>query len=274
MIVATFCLLFLAVPYASATSESNETVSSQDAREAERARIALETGTTLPLPPPVSTAVKNSGPRIYIPSRGGEPLGPASRTSRPRGANAANCGPVKGDTILTDRDGRIYSLPGSEPPETDRIFACLVSGGVVRKLSPLGKSKFRPPMMGAPFVLRAPWVAGLVSEHGRDTLRLAIGARDLRTGAFRSCEVGFGFNGGNKPSVAGIVLKRDGSVAWIGKSRVPGTTQRAPEVGVCSVNGEEAVLDSGEGIDLHSLELHGSTLTWANSGVTHYAVLH
>jgi hypothetical protein len=44
------------------------------------------------------------------------------------------------------------------------------------------------------------------------------------------------------------------------------------EVARCTPTGTE-VLDTGEGIDLHSLSLHGSTLTWTNAGSTHTASL-
>ncbi len=196
------------------------------------------------------------------------PLG----TSAAPAGGSASCGPAKGTTLVSGRRARIYSLPGSKPPWTERVFGCLSSVSRVWQLSPIGKSSW-PVRMGEPFDLRAPWVAGLVSKHGRDTLRLAIGARDLRTGTFKSCAVGSGFNPGNKPSVAGFVLKRDGSVAWIGESRVAGTGRRAPAVGACDSTGEH-ILDSGEGIDLHSLALHGSMLTWTDAGLTRSALLH
>jgi hypothetical protein len=121
--------------------------------------------------------------------------------------------------------------------------------------------------MEEPFVLHAPWVAGREVKRGRDTLRLAVRARNLRTGATISCPVGFGFNPGNKPSLSGIVLKHDGSVAWIGKKG--GSTLA---VGACDSTGER-ILDSGEGIDLESLKLHGSTVTWIYSGESRSAVL-
>ena len=44
------------------------------------------------------------------------------------------------------------------------------------------------------------------------------------------------------------------------------------QVVACSATGE-LVLDHGEGIDPESLELHGSTLTWTNSGEPRSATL-
>jgi len=68
------------------------------------------------------------------------------------------------------------------------------------------------------------------------------------------------------------VLKPDGSVGWIGEARVGGK-YHVPEVGVCDEIGG-SILDSGEGIDLNSLKLNGSTLTWTTSGEMHSVVLH
>jgi hypothetical protein len=44
------------------------------------------------------------------------------------------------------------------------------------------------------------------------------------------------------------------------------------QVSSCSRRGPQ-LLDQGEGIDLHSLALHGSTLTWTDFGETHSATL-
>ena len=60
------------------------------------------------------------------------------------------------------------------------------------------------------------------------------------------------------------MLKPDRSVGSIGEARVGGKDQ-VPEVGVCGEIGG-CILDSGEGIDLNSLKLNGSTLTWTDSG--------
>ena len=91
-----------------------------------------------------------------------------------------------------------------------------------------------------------------------------------------------------------VVLRSDGSTAWIGFHRVVepehqpsgpayGTPGIPPpirpfhsylqkQVVACSATGE-LVLDEGVGINPKSLELHGSTLTWTKFGETRSAVL-
>ena len=72
------------------------------------------------------------------------------------------------------------------------------------------------------------------------------------------------------------MLKPDGSLAWVGSTKQTLGGRRGPltpEVGACDSTGEH-LLDSSAGIDLQSLALHGSTLTWTDSGETHSAILH
>jgi hypothetical protein len=74
------------------------------------------------------------------------------------------------------------------------------------------------------------------------------------------------------------VLKDNGSVAWVGEAfpfnfshaTLPHITRLAV---ACDSRGRR-VLDHGAGINLKSLALHGSKLTWVDAGVTHSAMLH
>lgn len=74
-------------------------------------------------------------------------------------------------------------------------------------------------------------------------------------------------------SVAAVVVKPDGAVAWIGEggSVISGRT-RDIEVGRADARGV-ALLDSGTGIDARSLRLQGSSVTWRHSGQTRSASL-
>ena len=257
---------------ASAATEADEARLAQEAQEAERARIALEAGTTLPLPPPVSAATEDSGKKFHSPPR---PEGSERRShSSSSTARLRTCGPVRGETVIANDRTRIYSLSGSRPPQTERIFGCLVSTGRVRQLSPIGKSKF-PVRMSEPFVLRAPWVGGVERAHGFDSLRLGVRAVNLRTGAVSVCFVGSGLAPRSAGEVMRIALMPNGSLAWAGKGHFgsAGKHPPSPEIVACDSEGDR-VLDSGEGIDLHSLTLHGSELTWSSSGIKRTAVLH
>ncbi|HUE25796.1 MAG TPA: hypothetical protein VMP89_03410, partial [Solirubrobacteraceae bacterium] len=74
-------------------------------------------------------------------------------------------------------------------------------------------------------------------------------------------------------SVASIVVRPDGAVAWIGEggSVISGRT-RDVEVDRADAHGL-AKLDSGSGIEDRSLRLRGSTLTWRHDGRTRSASL-
>jgi hypothetical protein len=71
--------------------------------------------------------------------------------------------------------------------------------------------------------------------------------------------------------VTGIALGGNGHRAWIGESALS-----TPEIGVCASTEREVkgeVIASGDGIDLESLALHDSTLTWTDSGNRQSATL-
>lgn len=205
------------------------------------------------------------------------------RPERPAAASAlaavrpSTCGPATGKTLLANSGGRIYTPPQkavTQPGETV-IYACLNSLSRPVRLSPTwtkkedgGKRHYQS--MWKPFALQAPWMAGVgYTRYGVDVSHVSIRAVNLRTGIVKECPawVNVAHPGGK---VSGIALKRNGSLAWVG---VPGGFQpHISRVAVCDSEGER-MLDSDEGIDLHSLTLHGSMLTWTDSGVTHTASL-
>ncbi len=202
-------------------------------------------------------------------SLGAFPLG---SLAAPTGGSSS-CGPTKGKSLVADRQARIYSLPGP-PTEIQRIFGCLVSTGRSRKLSPILLGRRDSESMSAPFVLQAPWIAGAGWRlRGVDGVTLTARAVNLRTGVSKDCFVGA--RPGTVGRLISIVLKRNGSLGWAGNGQFGPPVRKPPvhEVVVCDSEGER-LLDSGAGINLHSLALHGSTLTWTNAGVTRTAVLH
>ncbi len=182
------------------------------------------------------------------------------------------CGPANGETLLAEPKARIYGAGGLnplEPGRPERVYGCLVSTGRSIKLSPLPRtSRWGAPVMYGPFALDAPWAAGGVGQQtGRDSRENSISARNLRSGQRKSCYVGNGHSPRASGGVRSIVLKRNGSFAWSGHSRigeVTGGELPPPKVVACDSTGEH-VLDSGPGIDLHSLKLQGSRLTWIDA---------
>jgi hypothetical protein len=201
-------------------------------------------------------------------------------SSAPAAARGATCGSGKGTILAAGRQVRVYSLPGSKPPETERIFGCLIATGRSWQLNavamPPDVRQGRSVSVDTETLsLHAPSVAYPETFLGLDTSVLAVTVKDLRTGEVSYCRVGFRIAPVRSPLVTAIALKPGGSLAWMGESRLPQESGRAslsPEVGICDSTGSR-ILDSGQGIKLHSLALHGSRLTWTDSGVTHTAEL-
>ncbi len=192
-----------------------------------------------------------------------------------------SCGPAKDTTLLADSRARIYSPPESKPQFGEPIvYGCLVSTGHSIKLSPLPRTAgWRAGGMYGPFALTVPWAAGAVTlSRGRDAHGLSVAARNLQTGQIKSCLVGGGHGSPRSTGgVGSIALKRNGSLAWAGHARIgqSGEIERQfppREIVACDSEGER-LLDSGESIDLYSLKLHGSKLTWTDAGETRSATL-
>lgn len=209
--------------------------------------------------------------------------------------NTPGCGPTRATTLIEGRKARVYSLPGREPPETERVLGCSTAALRSWKLSPFGKTKFGGALLGQPVLLRGLWAGGLFRSHGIDTYRLSVRSRNLRTGAETHCGVGGGIAPRRGSWVTSVVLTEGGSLAWAGERPIleripssgpqyetPGSPVSPPsavsrrikqkQIVACGATGEE-VLDSGEGIDLNSLNLHGSALSWRNAGEPRMAVL-
>ena len=109
---------------------------------------------------------------------------------------------------------------------------------------------------------------------GVDNGSSTVTVRSLRTGRLRSRHAGVTEAPGPESvsSVTGIALKANGSVAWIGQANSIIGPAFIREVERSDSTGF-AVLDKGDGIGLHSLALHGSTLSWSDDGKTHSAII-
>src|SRR5262249_2134230 len=192
-----------------------------------------------------------------------------------RGSNA--CGSGKARTLLAGRRMRVYSFPGSEPPYTERIFACLVwKGGV--SVSQLNRRRGGPhapvccaalgvAIDGETLAIHPPWVAYSEGFHGIDTSFLTVTAKDLRTGTTSYCLVGGARAPHPGPLVTKVVVGGNGHRAWIGETRETRLSGR--EVAACpstELEVESEPIDSGGGIDLESPALHGPTPTWTDAG--------
>ena len=205
---------------------------------------------------------------------------PFASASASRVASSNTCENEKGKTLLANRQARVYVFAGTEPPKSARIFGCLFSVGRPWQLNAVPRHSVFGEARGisvddASLILKDQQVAYPEYFYGVDSSVLAVTTKSLRTGQVTYCKVGFRIAPSRTPKVSGIELTRRGSVAWIGRSRPQHSSGRdplTPEVGACDSTGSH-ILEAGEQIDLHSLALRGSTLSWENAGVVHTAVL-
>jgi hypothetical protein len=153
------------------------------------------------------------------------------------------------------------------------VYGCSTAGGRSYRLGAAART-IRQGRAG-PIALAGVDVAYGLTEFGVDTVSAQVIVRNLRSGAQLRREpattraLGVEFF----QSVAAVVVKPDGAVAWIGQGgSVTHAGSGEIEVNRADAHGR-ALLDSGNGIDTRSLRLHGSTASWRHGGVTRSATL-
>jgi hypothetical protein len=122
-------------------------------------------------------------------------------------------------------------------------------------------------------------VAGEVAAYGIescgvDTGRGSLIVRRLDTGKTLHTQPALSGRVGveGHSSVESVVVRADGSAAWIGSERAIGPPRRGTEVHAVTRTGS-VLLDSGVQIDAGSLRLRGSRLSWRHGGRTRTATL-
>lgn len=197
-------------------------------------------------------------------------------------AAAHSCGARGGRTLTSGRSIRIYVLSKTvhefdHDAQVPLVFGCVKPAGHPRLLGSTSSSFAVTERIGLmhpeTLVSAAPWVAYPLLETGGGYSSLMVITTNLRTNARGDCSAGGAVAREPVPSVSDIALGRAGSVVWAGESNFDTRYAMVPMVVSCAYWSGERVLESGAGIDLHSLSLHGSILTWMNEGATRSAVL-
>lgn len=194
---------------------------------------------------------------------------------------SANCRPLDSKTLASDSRGRIYSRPLRGPNaeqdlEGARVVGCLfnpshlVMLGTTRYVSTRypAKETINPEVAA----IAAPFAAYSTSFQGVDFNRVWAVVRNLRTGEVVDvAETSPGVGVEHVSSVTDLAISASATVAWISQGRSLAGGRRNSEVAF-SVSGQPTtILDEGDKIDPHSLELHGNKLTWLDEGVEHSA---
>jgi hypothetical protein len=187
--------------------------------------------------------------------------------------NAAQAGAV----ACTVRPGEKVLARSSEALVVEArgdTFACLRKGGRRYRLN-VGGGDVTPPVdVGGRPLLSGKFVLYKDLERADFQSFLSLSLVDLRTGT-QVALVGLGGTVETPTSVRGMVLKRNGSFAWIQDQRPDGGTDpRIRTVNTCPVRtcprrdtpDQTEVKDEGTGIVPGSLTLHGSRISWIKDG--------
>lgn len=189
----------------------------------------------------------------------------ASGSAAPRGAGAV-CGPAHAKTFASNRAARVYSKGGN-------VYGCARTGDQSFLLGTVGNS-FSEGRVG-PVALAGVDVAYGLTTYGVDTVSAQVVVKSLTNGAVVRQESSW-----TGPVAAeffqmvdAIVVKKDGSVAWIATAgSIISSNATTTEVEK-SDHASGTLLDKSKQIKQHSLRLRGSKLTWKDGSATQRSTL-
>lgn len=180
--------------------------------------------------------------------------------------SSAACSATGTRTLAANPEVRLYrEAPPPGQGATGPVYGCLKSSGKSRRIGPTQRRGWSA-SIGGPFALKGTWAAAIEDRQvGKDTTRVFVAVRDIRaqTRWGRRCLIGSADRPSQLPAVRLLLVNKDGALAWV--AITPSPTGRAPLLGVCDAQGTR-ILDSGAGLEIESVELRGSTLSWMNAG--------
>jgi hypothetical protein len=177
----------------------------------------------------------------------------------------SSCGRRQGHTLVQSDTARAYTLDGD-------VFACAIPAGVAYRLGSasvcVGSSR------AGPVAIAGRLVAYGLERCGVDTGSTIVVVRRLTNGKRLHSDPATTRPVGPESyqTVDSLVVKRDGSDAWIAVANSLGTHGTGTEVHAHDTNGF-ALLDSGDGVNPSSLRLDGSQLTWRHGARKRSATL-
>jgi hypothetical protein len=181
------------------------------------------------------------------------------------GNGPARCGPAGGRTLAASSAARVYEQGGVVSGCSSRTRRTVRLG---QTRTCLGKPRVGVVAVAGELAAYATETCGVDTGAGSLSLRRLSDGRDLGTYQAVSPPVG----PESYRSIVSVVLRRSGSVAWIGQASSVISHRTQFEVQAASA-GAVRVLDRGPGIAPRSLRLHGERLTWRDSGRTRSATL-
>jgi hypothetical protein len=182
-------------------------------------------------------------------------------------ANGGGCEPRGSRTIVRSRSARVYRL-------RQNVYGCLLSRGVPVLLTETGEfdevrlAAPRPRLFGRFVAYAYVWDGGVAGGAG-------VAAADLRSGRIHGVETD---PSEEEPdfSVTDLVVTRGGTLVWIWRAEFPGEAADRLEVRRLGPRERRRLgsrLDAGPELDLDSLEVRGSAVSWVNAGERRSATL-
>jgi hypothetical protein len=176
-----------------------------------------------------------------------------------------SCQPAGSHTVFANRAERVYRLGG-------RYFGCLYSvRRGVRLRAPAPSAPGDRPARFQAFRTAGNFLAYVYNDFAVDTTgddwTLYIESVDLRAGRFvhqaTTARMSGCYADSVRPNVSSLVLKANGSIAWIQHPCFPDSAFVADRAGTRPLGDA----------DPRSMTLRGSTLSWTNGGIPETATL-
>lgn len=180
-------------------------------------------------------------------------------------ADGAVCGPAKSTTLAANRLARVYS-------KGQKVYGCIRGGHSSYELGSTSNSPGEARV--GPIALAGVDAAFGRTSSGVDVISAEVVVERLTDGVVLRDRSATTANVGPEyaQQVDSVVVKPDGSVAWIGS--VSSITSHRDVIQVRkSDRTARAALDSGPKIGRRSLRLHGSELSWRDGSATKTAKL-
>ena len=178
------------------------------------------------------------------------------------------CGPASAKTLAGNGRVRVYVL-------NQDVYGCSVARGRSFRLGHAVRALAQARV--GPLAVAGDLAAYGLQSFGVDTVSASVVVRRLTDGTvLKELRATRAAGAESFESIGSLVVMANGAVAWIGSLHSIVGHRSAIEVHAAGGAGAGAdrVLDSGPDIDLASLRLHGSRLTWVDGAVTRHATLH
>jgi hypothetical protein len=181
----------------------------------------------------------------------------------PVAAGKALCGPATAETLASSAQLRVYRI---EPESAKGVYAC---GPALRRPVRVGPARSAGHGKGIWFAglsklaINGFWVgASELRTEGIDFGSARVRAINVRTRHLALCRLGQWTNGEGM-RVTKVLMARRGTLIWTG------VNSRKPELGLCTRSSRIVILDEDSGLQIETVKLSGSLLTWVDSTGKH-----